>query len=67
MGMDRIKTSELGGWDTQIHRQQDDLISLLTKIMGDTQRDRRGLHRQMDRHRRIHRWQGDHINVILYF
>jgi hypothetical protein len=41
----------------ETHRQQGDIISLLTKIRE----------RYTDRHRRIHRQQGDLISVLLFF
>jgi hypothetical protein len=57
-----------GRWDTRTHRQQGDIISLITKVKVDTQRNRqqgylisiitlkigRGY---VDRHRRLHREQ----------
>jgi hypothetical protein len=45
--------------DTQLYKQQDYLIRLLTTIRGDTQ--------QMGRHGRINRQQGDLISLLLFF
>jgi hypothetical protein len=52
-------------WGTQAYRQQNDLISLIIKIMGVTQTDGQ-MQTRIQRQKRKHRQQGD-IEAYFYF